>query len=134
MASSPAQPKLLDQVRARIRVKHYSIRTEQAYVDWIKRFIVHFDQRHPRDLGAAEVVASVARKKRSAFRESRNHRSLKSPLSGVYRNAATALVNNVHMLSRNTLRFFRATVARKAGVGCAMRTRIRSSAFAPTAR
>ena len=57
MTSSPTQPKLLDKVRARIRVKHYSIRTEQAYVDWIKRFIVHFDKRHPRDLGAAEVEA-----------------------------------------------------------------------------
>ena len=57
MTSSPAQPKLLDQVRAKIRVKHYSIRTEQAYVDWIKSFIVHFDKRHPRDLGAAEVDA-----------------------------------------------------------------------------
>ena len=57
MTSSPIQPKLLDQVRARIRVKHYSIRTEQAYVDWIKRFIVHSDKRHPRDLGAAEVEA-----------------------------------------------------------------------------
>jgi Phage integrase, N-terminal SAM-like domain len=54
---SPAQPKLLDQVRGKIRVKHYSIRTEQAYVDWIKRFIFHFDKRHPRDLGAAEVEA-----------------------------------------------------------------------------
>ena len=51
------QPKLLDQVRGKIRVKHYSIRTEQAYVDWIKRFIIHFDKRHPRDLGAAEVEA-----------------------------------------------------------------------------
>ncbi len=51
---SPA-PKLLDQVRGKIRLKHYSIRTEQAYVDWIKRFILHFDKQHPRDLGAAEV-------------------------------------------------------------------------------
>ena len=57
MTSSPTQPKLLDQVRAKIRVKHYSIRTEQAYVDWIKRFIVHFDKRHPRDLGAVDVEA-----------------------------------------------------------------------------
>ena len=57
MTSSPTQPKLLNQVRARIRVKHYSVRTEQAYVDWITRFIVHFDNRHPRDLGAAEVEA-----------------------------------------------------------------------------
>ena len=51
----PSAPKLLDQVRGKIRLKHYSIRTEQAYVDWIKRFVLHFDKRHPRDLGAAEV-------------------------------------------------------------------------------
>ena len=37
--STPA-PKLLDQVRGKIRLKHYSVRTEQAYVDWIKRFIL----------------------------------------------------------------------------------------------
>ena len=56
MTASPlAAPKLLEQVRGKIRLKHYSIRTEQAYVDWIKRFVLHFDKRHPRDLGAAEV-------------------------------------------------------------------------------
>jgi len=53
--SSENPPKLLDQVRAKIRLKHYSIRTEQAYADWIKRFIFHFGKRHPRDLGASEV-------------------------------------------------------------------------------
>jgi integron integrase len=60
MTVQKAQPdgvRLLDQVRGKIRLKHYSIRTEQAYVDWIKRFILHFDKRHPRDLGAAEVEA-----------------------------------------------------------------------------
>ncbi len=52
----PAQPpKLLDQVRAKIRLKHYSIRTEQVYMDWIKRFILHFGKKHPREMGAAEV-------------------------------------------------------------------------------
>ncbi len=50
-------PKLLDLVRGKIRLKHYSIRTEQAYVDWIKRYILHFDKRHPKDLGADEVEA-----------------------------------------------------------------------------
>lgn len=39
--------RLLDQVRDRIRVLHYSIRTEAAYLDWIKRFILNFDKRHP---------------------------------------------------------------------------------------
>ena len=48
-------PKLLNQVRAKIRLKHYSIRTEQAYANWIKRYILHFGKRHPRDLGASEV-------------------------------------------------------------------------------
>jgi integron integrase len=48
-------PKLLDQVRAKIRLKHYSIRTEQAYTDWIKRIILYFGKQHPRDLGAREV-------------------------------------------------------------------------------
>lgn len=52
---SPQSPKLLDQVRGKIRLKHYSLRTEQAYVDWIKRYILHFDKQHPRDLGAVEV-------------------------------------------------------------------------------
>lgn len=48
-------PKLLDQVRAKIRFKHYSIRTEQAYCDWIKRFILHFGKKHPKEMGANEI-------------------------------------------------------------------------------
>ncbi len=52
-----AKPKLLDQVRDKIRLKHLSIRTEQAYVDWIKRFILFQQKRHPADMGAAEVEA-----------------------------------------------------------------------------
>ncbi|GAB2541047.1 integron integrase [Rhodanobacter koreensis] len=48
-------PRLLDQVRARLRLKHYSLRTEQAYVGWIRRFILANDKRHPREMGAVEV-------------------------------------------------------------------------------
>jgi integron integrase len=51
------QPKLLDQVRDVIRLKHYSIRTERAYIDWIKRFILFHHKRHPNDMGAPEVQA-----------------------------------------------------------------------------
>ena len=54
---SVAAPRLLEQVRARIRFKHYSIRTEQAYLDWIRRFVRHFGKQHPRDFGAEEVEA-----------------------------------------------------------------------------
>jgi len=48
-------PRLLDQVRARLRLKHYSLRTEQAYIGWIRRFILANDKRHPREMGVAEV-------------------------------------------------------------------------------
>lgn len=55
-ASQPAQPpKLLDQVRATIRLKHYSIRTEESYVGWIRRFILFHGKQHPRDLGPEQV-------------------------------------------------------------------------------
>ncbi|MDD4910955.1 MAG: integron integrase [Sideroxydans sp.] len=50
-------PKLLDQVREKLRVKHYAIRTEQSYVDWIKRYIYFHDKTHPKDLGAQDVEA-----------------------------------------------------------------------------
>jgi integron integrase len=48
-------PKLLDQVRDRIRRKHYSLRTETTYVHWTRRFIYFHGKRHPREMGAAEV-------------------------------------------------------------------------------
>ncbi|MCC7042157.1 MAG: tyrosine-type recombinase/integrase [Burkholderiales bacterium] len=48
---------LLDRVRQRIRVKHYSLRTEQAYCDWVRRFVVFHGKRHPSGLGAGEVEA-----------------------------------------------------------------------------
>jgi hypothetical protein len=44
------KPKLLDQVRDVTRRKHYSLRTEQAYIDWIKRFIIYHDKRHPSEM------------------------------------------------------------------------------------
>jgi integron integrase len=47
--------RLLDQIRHAIRLRHYSYRTEQAYVDWIKRYIVYNGKRHPSSLGATEV-------------------------------------------------------------------------------
>lgn len=49
------QPKLLDLVSSRIRLKHLSKRTEEAYLYWIKRFILHFGKRHPKELGETEI-------------------------------------------------------------------------------
>ena len=50
-------PKGCRSVRDAIRLKHYSIRTEQAYIGWIKRYIFFHDVRHPAEMGAAEVEA-----------------------------------------------------------------------------
>jgi integron integrase len=52
---SPAKPKLLDQVRSAIRVKHYSYRTEETYVNWIKRFILYHHKRHPQEMNSPEI-------------------------------------------------------------------------------
>lgn len=53
--SAPAEPRLLDQVRSGIFVRHYSRRTEEAYIYWIKRFVRFNGVRHPRELGRREV-------------------------------------------------------------------------------
>src|SRR5678815_249536 len=55
MATRPR--KLLDQVRDAIRYRHYSFRTEEAYVEWVRRFVLFHDRRHPRDLGGDDVAA-----------------------------------------------------------------------------
>jgi len=53
----PRGVNILDQVKDRVRLKHYSIRTEHAYVQWIYRFLAFFGHRHPSRLGAHEVTA-----------------------------------------------------------------------------
>ncbi|MGH8056403.1 MAG: phage integrase N-terminal SAM-like domain-containing protein [Candidatus Entotheonellia bacterium] len=58
IAHAPAgqKPKLLDQVRDAIRVRHYSMRMEEAYVSWIKRFILFHGKRHPLEMGENEIT------------------------------------------------------------------------------
>jgi integron integrase len=51
-----SSPKLLDRVRWHLRLKHYSIRTEQAYVDWIRRYILFHHKRHPNEMGEKEIT------------------------------------------------------------------------------
>src|SRR2546425_5385630 len=58
-AGPPAAPKrrLLDRVRDAVRARHYSRRTEKAYIHWIKRYIFFHDKRHPAEMGAPEVTS-----------------------------------------------------------------------------
>lgn len=58
--SAPKPRRLLDQVRDKLRTLHYSPRTEDSYVSWIKRYIWFHDKRHPRDMGPPEVEAFLS--------------------------------------------------------------------------
>jgi integrase len=53
---SQGKPRLLDQIRGAIRIRHYSRRTEAAYVGWIRRFIFFHGKRHPAEMGAEEIT------------------------------------------------------------------------------
>ena len=54
------KPRLLDQVRQTIRRKHYSLRTEATYIDWIKRYIFFHRKRHPQEMGARKPRVRLA--------------------------------------------------------------------------
>jgi integron integrase len=58
--TAPREPRLLDRLRQEIRVRHYSIRTERSYVDWVRRFIVFHGKRHPGEMGEQEVAAFLS--------------------------------------------------------------------------
>jgi integron integrase len=60
MSDTPNPPKLLNQVQAVLRTRHYSIRTERVYLDWIKRYILFHGKTHPAQMGAAEVEAFLS--------------------------------------------------------------------------
>lgn len=57
---TPKQPKLLDQLRAEIRKRHYSLRTEKSYVAWCRRFVIFHGMKHPREMGAPEIEAFLS--------------------------------------------------------------------------
>ncbi len=58
--TGPRPPRLLEMVRQQIRLRHYSVRTEQAYVGWVRRFVLANGKRHPREMGAEEVEAFLS--------------------------------------------------------------------------
>ncbi len=63
MGPQPTPKELLDHVRHALRLKHYSYRTEQAYVGWITRYILLHDKRHPSDMDAPKVEAFLSHPK-----------------------------------------------------------------------
>jgi hypothetical protein len=91
---SPKSKKLLDQISEAIRLKHYSYRTEQAYLDWIRRFIFFHKEKngffqHPKDMGSAEIQAFL------------NHLAIERHVSAFTQNPCTEPVE-----VRHSVRYF----------------------------
>src|SRR5207302_3700134 len=59
-APKQSKPKLLDQIRQLMRLRHYSLRTEEAYVGWIRRYILFHGKRHPRDLAESDISSFLS--------------------------------------------------------------------------
>lgn len=78
-------PTLLGRVREVIRYKHYSIRTERAYVEWVRRFVAFHGRRHPRDMGAEEVRAFLTHLAVEADVAASTHQQALSALLFLYR-------------------------------------------------
>jgi len=91
LASGSPRPKLLDQLRGALRSRHYSRRTEQTYVMWVKRFTVHNNLRHPAELAEPEINAFLT------------HLAVKEKVSSSTQNQALSalLFFYRHVLGRN---------------------------------
>lgn len=75
LSDTQQKPRLLEQMRAAIRTKHYSLATEKNYLQWAKRFILFHGKRHPGDMGAPEVEAflSALATERNVSASTQNH-------------------------------------------------------------
>lgn len=60
MDSGSGQPRLLDRLRVAVRTRHYSLRTEEAYVGWVRRFVLFHSKRHPAEMGETEINAFLS--------------------------------------------------------------------------
>jgi len=83
-----SKTKLLDQVRLVIRLKHMSIRTEEAYVQWVKRFVLFHHKRHPQDMGAVEIRAFLV--------HLALHEHVAASTQNVALNALVLRIGNIH--------------------------------------
>jgi integron integrase len=86
---SQDSPKLLDRMRAEIRVRHYSIRTEDSYLDWARRYILYHEKRHPKDMGADEVQSFLSYLAVERKVSSSTQNQAKSALLFLYRDVLT---------------------------------------------
>jgi Phage integrase, N-terminal SAM-like domain len=97
----PSTPpkKLLDRVRDAIRLKHYSYRTEQTYVQWIRRFILFHNKRHPQEMGVPEIEAFLTHLAVTENVAASTQNQAFSSLLFLYRDVKTTMICT-HVLNR----------------------------------
>jgi integron integrase len=83
--AGPGKPRLLDRVRTAIRARRYSLRTEEAYVGWIRRFILFHDKRHPMEMAEPEINAFLEHLANDARVSASTHTQALSALLFLYR-------------------------------------------------
>src|SRR3990167_4062155 len=86
--AEPPKPRLLDRVREAIRARHYSRRTEEAYVAWMRRYIFFHGKRHPAEMGAPEITRFLTSLAVDGEVRSEEHTSELQSLLFLYREAA----------------------------------------------
>src|SRR5437899_10831629 len=115
--NSSGKPKLLEQVRTFMRARRYSLRTEEAYLDWIRRFILFHGKRHPRDLGEREITEFLT--------DLAVHRHV---AASTQNQALSALLFYISSFSSASLARSTAPYARRARRGCRWCSRVRRCA------
>lgn len=101
-ADPPAHrpPKLLDQLRATIQARHYSRKTEQAYVGWVRRFVRFHGIRHPREMGEAEILAFLTHLAIHGRVSPSTHNQALSALLFLYRAVLEMEMDSLRTISR----------------------------------
>ncbi len=98
------KPRLLDQVRDALRVRHYSLRTEASYLQWIRRFILYHNKRHPLEMGEQEITGFLT------------HLAVNKHVAPSTQNQALAAILFLYKEGR-----FQVPSATLAGLGCSSR-------------
>jgi site-specific recombinase XerD len=102
MAASPAQarPRLLSEVRRMVRVRHYSPRTEESYVGWVRRYVRFHGMRHPAELGALEVTQFLSELAESGRLSASSQTQALSALLFLYREVLHQDLGNIGPIPR----------------------------------
>ena len=95
-----ARFRLLERLRHRLRTRHYSARTEEAYVDWVRRYVIFHDRRHPEEMGDREIAAFLSHLANDRAVSASTQNQALSALLFLYRHVLSADIGFIHGVDR----------------------------------